>query len=189
MSAIYLILAGGVLNGPITLVEVPGIGCQMPDDAIELDAELAAPPLGCAWALVNGAPALLADHRGPVYSTETGAKQLHDALGELPEGLTTEPPPGQFYVWQAGSWVLDLSAQLADQAAAALIERDSRLRTAALRIAPLQDAQDLDMASPAETAALLKWKRYRVDLNRIEQQASYPQAVEWPVPPAVTAAP
>lgn len=187
MSVIYLKAAGGVLVGPVALLEVPGIGFQTPDDAIALDTELAVPPPGYAWALVSGVPALLADHRGPVYSTETSVQQMHDALGELPEGLTTAPPPGQFYVWQAGAWVLDLSAQLADQAATALSERDSRLRTAAIRIAPLQDAQDLDMASPSETAALLKWKRYRVDLNRIEQQASYPQAIEWPVPPVVTA--
>lgn len=66
----------------------------------------------------------------------------------------------------------------------ALAQRDGLLESAALRIAPLQDAVDLDEATVAEAAALKSWKQYRVALNRIEQQATYPSAVSWPKAPA-----
>lgn len=68
--------------------------------------------------------------------------------------------------------------------ATALAERDALLRTATLRIAPLQDAVDIDEATAEETALLKKWKKYRVDLSRIEQQAAYPTDINWPEMPA-----
>lgn len=69
----------------------------------------------------------------------------------------------------------------ADQARA---QRDGMLSFAALRIAPLQDAVDLDDATAEEIAALKAWKQYRVALSRIEQQPGFPAAVDWPTPPA-----
>lgn len=62
--------------------------------------------------------------------------------------------------------------------------RDGLLTDAALRIAPLQDAADLDDATAAEAAALKAWKQYRVALSRIEQQVGFPGAVEWPAAPS-----
>lgn len=58
--------------------------------------------------------------------------------------------------------------------------RDALLAEATLRIAPLQDAIDLDEATAPETALLKLWKQYRVALSRIEQQAGFPAAVVWP---------
>lgn len=69
-------------------------------------------------------------------------------------------------------------------AAEVLAQRDMRLAEATLRIAPLQDAVDLDEATPAETALLKQWKQYRVALSRIEQQAGFPATVIWPTAPA-----
>lgn len=51
-------------------------------------------------------------------------------------------------------------------------------------IAPLNDAVELEEATPAEIARLKLWKKYRLDLTRIELQAGYPAAVVWPVRPA-----
>jgi len=48
-------------------------------------------------------------------------------------------------------------------------------------IAPLQDAEDLGMATKEETAALLAWKRYRVLLSRIETKEG--TDISWPEPP------
>ncbi len=104
MSVIYLVLASGAMVGPIELVEVPGIGRQMPEDAIELADELAAPAPGYGWAWENGEPTLLIDHRGTVYSTATGEAVLFDEFGDLPAGLTLKPPPGKFYEWRDGDW-------------------------------------------------------------------------------------
>lgn len=69
-------------------------------------------------------------------------------------------------------------------AAQVLARRDGLLADAALRIAPLQDAVDLDEATAAEIAALQAWKQYRVALNRIDQQTGFPAAVDWPQVPA-----
>jgi hypothetical protein len=136
MTAIYLIDLAGALVGPITLPMVPGIGCQMPEDAIELDSALAAPEEGFVWALVEGEPVLLADHRGTVYSTATGDAQQLDALGELPEGLTAEPRPSLAHAWTDGNWQVDatLVAKLLKEAQASaweLIKADRDRRTVA----------------------------------------------------------
>ncbi|MEN3257684.1 tail fiber assembly protein [Sodalis endosymbiont of Spalangia cameroni] len=46
---------------------------------------------------------------------------------------------------------------------------------------PLQDAVDLDMATDAEKALLLAWKKYRVLLNRVD--ISTAPDIHWPTPP------
>ena len=87
-------------------------------------------------------------------------------------------------------WSKMITAQMkAEQAAAALLTQvqseAARLRSIAdVAIAPLQDAVDLDEATDAETALLKEWKRYRVALNRLPEQADYPANIEWPAPPA-----
>lgn len=68
-------------------------------------------------------------------------------------------------------------------AAIALSERDRLLEFATLRISPLQDAVDLGEASAEEEQSLLAWKRYRVAVNRVSQQAGFPAAIDWPTLP------
>jgi len=51
-------------------------------------------------------------------------------------------------------------------------------------IVPLQDAVDLEMATPEESALLLEWKRYRVYLSRVPQQVGYHKVITWPEKPA-----
>lgn len=102
------------------LSEIPGIGYQVPEGDIDLGRELVAPAEGFVWALVDGEPVLLADHRGMVYSTATGKPQQFDALGELPEGLTLDPRPSPAHAWTNGQWAVsaELVAQLRAEAAA-----------------------------------------------------------------------
>lgn len=69
-------------------------------------------------------------------------------------------------------------------AAEVLVQRDALLAVATVRIAPLQDAVDLDEATPAELTALKAWKQYRVTLNRVETQQGFPASVVWPKAPA-----
>lgn len=59
------------------------------------------------------------------------------------------------------------------------------------RIGTLNDAIELEMATPEEIAELpirqaqlLEWKRYAVYLGRVTSQAGWPPDVEWPVQPA-----
>lgn len=70
-----------------------------------------------------------------------------------------------------------------DPVAVATAERDRLLGLAAIRVGPLQDAVDLGTASKAESASLKAWKQYRVDVNRIQSQAGFPDKIEWPAFP------
>lgn len=62
---------------------------------------------GSAWQLV-------ADLRGTVYSTATGAAQQHAELGELPEGLTSEPRPSADHQWTGAAWAFDAELHAAN---------------------------------------------------------------------------
>ena len=90
-----------------------------------------------------------------IEADENGYPRLSDPLPETPEAI---------------------EAQI-------LAERDFRLSQAAIRIAPLQDAVDIDIATDDERALLLDWKRYRVALNRLEIEEGFPTSVEWPATP------
>jgi hypothetical protein len=59
--------------------------------------------------------------------------------------------------------------------------RDALLAQAAIAIAPLQDAVDLDEATAEETALLKLWKQYRVAVNRVD--LALPVST-WPASPS-----
>lgn len=62
--------------------------------------------------------------------------------------------------------------------------KKNRLITqAGIAIAPLQDAADLEMATQEESTQLLAWRRYRVQLNRIDVDQG--NAIIWPEVPNV----
>ena len=65
--------------------------------------------------------------------------------------------------------------------AAAEAKKSSLLAVAATKIAPLQDAVDLSIATDEETALLAAWKKYRVLLNRVDTSAA--PDIEWPEAP------
>ncbi|MBA1187559.1 hypothetical protein G7Z99_00670 [Pseudomonas entomophila] len=113
----------GELQGPVSLPVVPGLGPHVPEHALELERPLPPAREGHAWALVAGQPREVEDHRGPVYSTETGAMLEHRTLGPLPDDLTSQPWPGPFHVWTGDGWKLDAQAKYE---AAAQQERDWR---------------------------------------------------------------
>lgn len=76
------------------------------------DAPPAIAPGQAAQRSADGATWLLvADHRGTVYSTATGAGQPHTELGELPPGLTSQPRPSPDHSWSGTGWVLDAELQ------------------------------------------------------------------------------
>lgn len=56
--------------------------------------------------------------------------------------------------------------------------KDGLLSEARLIIDPLQDAVDLAMATDDEKATLLKWKKYRVLLGRVDTELA--PDIEWP---------
>jgi hypothetical protein len=179
----YLIDNSGALSGPVEFFVTPGIGIQLPSNAVELSFELPPPEQGRTWVLVKNVPREVIDRRGLVYRKEGGAQQIWSELGELPDAFTTVPWPGEFYVWRDNTWELDDQARLADVRNQVFTKRDALLREAVLRIAPLQYAEDIGDASHEEQLQLLEWKLYSVELNRIEQQVGFPSEITWPVVP------
>lgn len=57
------------------------------------------------------------------------------------------------------------------------------LQRANSAVTKYQDLVDVDEATAADVAQLKAWKKYRVELNRIPEQAGYPRNVTWPVAP------
>lgn len=179
----YLMDDSGALSGPVEFPVVPGVGVQLPSNAMALSIELSPPPGGFAWAYVKGALQQQADFRGDVYRTDTGLRETWTTLGELPEGFTAQPWPGGFHRWIDNTWQVDEAARLMDLKKVILAQRDTLLRDAVVRITPLQYAEDIGDASHEEQLQLLEWKLYSVELNRIEQQAGFPSEITWPVVP------
>lgn len=95
------------------------------------------------------------------------AAERYDRYAYVDGGIVEAPPP-------------PVPAPTAD---VVLLQRDALLISAALRVAPLEDAIDLGVETPEEVSELTAWKEYRVALNRIEQQDGFPADVEWPVAP------
>ncbi|EBR4477538.1 tail fiber assembly protein, partial [Salmonella enterica] len=109
------------------------------------------------------------DHRGQtVYRTDTGEAVWISELGPLPENVTTISPDGQYEKWDGTKWVKDEEAEKAAQLRQAEETKSRLLQMASEKIAPLQDAVDLDEATDKEKASLLAWKKYRVQVNRVD---------------------
>ncbi|MFY3138957.1 tail fiber assembly protein [Achromobacter xylosoxidans] len=103
--------------------------------------------------------------------------------------------PGKRYKLAEGRWIaLDVPGfgsssepglpSEEHQDLAARVRRDALLERAGLRMAPLQDAVDLGIATTAEQESLTAWKTYRVRLNRVLDQPGYPAVIDWPIEPA-----
>ncbi|MFL1387470.1 tail fiber assembly protein [Pseudomonas tritici] len=94
----------------------------------------------------------------------------------FPEGF---PPPGAVEVSEPHD-VLPNPDQVLSTAIAKI---DELLALAAIRIAPLQDAIDLETETAADVARLTAWKQYRVAVNRVREKSGFPTSVIWPEPP------
>ncbi|HFT1961973.1 TPA: tail fiber assembly protein [Enterobacter ludwigii] len=69
-----------------------------------------------------------------------------------------------------------------DRVALANSQKISLMQAANDIITPLEDASELGIATEEEAAALLRWKRYRVMLNRVDVTTA--PDIEWPERPA-----
>lgn len=179
----YLIDNAGVLIGPVEFPVVPGLGVELPSNAVRLTQPLEYAKPGHVWVMVDGLPEERADYRGIVYRTDNGKSLLWREVGELPNTVTLKAWPGTHYHWTGDDWKLDQSALAAEKKAQVLMERDVLMQHAQLRIAPLHYAEQLQLITPDEQTALMGWMRYCVELNRLEQSPGFPMSMEWPVPP------
>ncbi|ECD0594063.1 tail fiber assembly protein [Salmonella enterica subsp. enterica serovar Panama] len=118
------------------------------------------------------------DHRGEtVYDTTTGNQVYISEPGPLPENVTSVSPGGEYQKWdgKAKVWVKDEAAEIAAQLREAEETKKRLLQMASEKIAPLQDAVDLGIATDDEKAQLDEWKKYRVLVNRV-----YTTNPDWP---------
>ncbi|UZJ58542.1 tail fiber assembly protein [Pseudomonas sp. KU26590] len=116
-------------------------------------------------------------------NTETWSPPDGQLAVQIPEGLAvtvgTQYKDGAFFIEYA-EVSPDLVPTPADILRKNTIQRDALLSIAALAIAPLQDAVDLEMATAADVALLKKWKQYRVEVNRTKITEPAPS---WPSSP------
>ena len=129
------------------------------------------------------------DHRGAtVYRTADGEAQTWTTLGELSGDFTLQAPTSDFDTWSGSAWVVDQVARGKALRQSGAHKHALLVRYATLRISSLQDAVALEMATDAEVTALTAWKRYRIELNRLDLSAAVPTADSWPASPDDTAA-
>ncbi|END3616966.1 tail fiber assembly protein, partial [Salmonella enterica subsp. enterica] len=116
------------------------------------------------------------DHRGEtVYDTTTGNQVYIADPGPLPENVTSVSPEGEYPKWDGKTWVKDEAAEKTAQLRQAEETKSRLLQMASEKIAPLQDAVDLDIATDDEKAQLDEWKKYRVLVNRVDTTSP-----DWP---------
>ncbi|EBF8258461.1 tail fiber assembly protein [Salmonella enterica subsp. enterica serovar Adjame] len=116
------------------------------------------------------------DHRGEtVYDTTTGNQVYISEPGPLPENVTSVSPDGEYQKWDGKAWVKDEEAEKTAQLRQAEETKSRLLQMASEKIAPLQDAVDLDIATDDEKAQLDEWKKYRVLVNRVDTTSP-----DWP---------
>ncbi|EBU6996460.1 tail fiber assembly protein [Salmonella enterica subsp. enterica serovar Newport] len=122
------------------------------------------------------------DHRGEtVYDTTTGNQVYISEPGPLPENVTSVSPDGEYQKWDGKAWVKDEAAEKAAQLRQAEETKSRLLQMASGKIAPLQDAVDLGLATDDEKVQLDEWKKYRVLVNRVDTSTA--PKIDWPKKP------
>ncbi|MGS0627251.1 MULTISPECIES: tail fiber assembly protein [Photorhabdus] len=119
------------------------------------------------------------DYRGKIaYNTQTGEQKEIIKPGELPGELTFKQPVTDFDKWDGEKWVTDIEAQKVSQIEQAEQQRVTLRQRADEAMTLLQYAIEAEMASDAEKALLLTWKKYVVLLSRVD--TSLDSDIEWP---------
>ncbi|MCU1788626.1 tail fiber assembly protein [Pectobacterium polaris] len=158
-------------------------GVGLPADSYADEPQL--PPVGQALRRSADGKAWeqVPDYRGrTVYSTETRQVQTVMQFGELPENMTFLAPATEFDRWDGAAWVTNQEAQQLAVTKNLQQELAARRSTANTRIAELNYAMDLAIATDEEQERLTQWKIYLVTLNRIDLTAA---SVVWPEAPSV----
>ncbi|YAP80510.1 tail fiber assembly protein [Xenorhabdus stockiae] len=124
------------------------------------------------------------DTNGVIIDYNTDASMLYPNGFSVIEMDKKHAPAGLNY---HGDWQYDGKAIIQrvytpeELQKMAVHRKQQELLLAMHKIAPLQDAIDLDMATKEEKAELLKWKKYRVLLNRVD--CSTAPDIVWPEQP------
>ncbi|WP_250538168.1 MULTISPECIES: tail fiber assembly protein [unclassified Caballeronia] len=109
-------------------------------------------------------------------------RYTQELVSTLIDVTDVEPKPEQGWTFDGSTFAAPVPYQPgpAEILASNSTVRDALLAQAAIAIAPLQDAVDLDEATDAEAALLKQWKQYRVAVNRVDLTQASPV---WPTVP------
>lgn len=135
----------------------------------------------------DGGWEVMPDWRSTKLWSQQTAQPVQAKLGETPDSLrATLLEPCEFAVWDGKGWIINKAAQAAALAAQTQAQLKQRMAEAYASRRPLEDAAEIGMATEAELARLLGWKRYCVELSRLPELAMWPRLVEadWPKQPA-----
>lgn len=180
---IYLIDTDGALLFPIELPDVPGLGLQMPGNAVEVPETLPPAADGYVWVIEGETPVQKLDRRGTLFNTETGEPTEHASLGELPAGLTDIPRPTQFHRWIDGAWQEDRERQIKEQVEGERIWRDEAIRQTDSLVLRHRDELELKLATTLSKQQYQDLQDYRLLLRQWPQHGSFPCIAERPLAP------
>ncbi|OCG24659.1 hypothetical protein A9G11_03120 [Gilliamella sp. wkB108] len=122
------------------------------------------------------------DFRGQkIYSIKTGIESTMTKIGEIEKGFTLSKPSSEFDSWDGEKWVLDTNKQHNYYVNRAISQKSQLISEANEKISYLQDALDAEIATEQEILALNQWKKYRVELNRIDVEQA--DKIQWPEKP------
>lgn len=173
MSVIYLLDALGILTGPVTIPENPGLGLVLPANAVEL-GELPEPRAGHVWVWRDGQAVELADHRGIYYRTDTGERVEHTELGDLPDGLAHEPRPSPHHDYIDGAWALNEARKRAAEQAAERAWRNMQI--ASVEWLRNRHRDQLEIGAPTTLTS----GQYQELLTYIQALRDWPQSEIFP---------
>ncbi|WP_052447732.1 tail fiber assembly protein [Serratia symbiotica] len=119
------------------------------------------------------------NHRGEVvYDKATAHERVIELLGPLPDGYTYVKPIGDYVKWDGEKWVSDIEAENEALISQARAKKAQLTRDADSIINTLTDAIELGMATESEKNKLIEWKKYRIQLSRID--CTIPADICWP---------
>lgn len=122
------------------------------------------------------------DHRGKVvYDKDTGLPLVITTIGSLPDNVTYIAPDGEYIKWNGNEWIDDPAAKLIKLVNQAAQHKTDLLNLADYKISILQDAVTYDLATEQESSMLDSWRKFRVLVNRINE--NNPQNIIWPETP------
>lgn len=164
---------------------IPGgaIDCEPPTE-IET-GYVYAPGEGGKWQRIEDM------RRKALYTTRDGQPyqpgavhdgQAYDGIGPCPEWLTLSPRPNEWSVWTGTTWEEDAQLLAAATKRQRADTKISLLIAAGEVITPLQDAEDLGIATEDERELLQRWKLYRIELTRVNPAD---HEMPWPETPDV----
>ncbi|XDZ52665.1 tail fiber assembly protein [Neisseriaceae bacterium CLB008] len=121
------------------------------------------------------------DKRGPQIWNTKSQEQKDNTEVIIPDGWTDKKPPTRLHRWTTKGWTITkvnqakLDDEIAMQKKLAAVQYVATLRADCDRdILPLQDAVDLNEATPEEVGQLEILKPYRMELNRWKYPSAEP---------------